>query len=98
MREGPAHESNPTHSIISFFVINDVELFASPTCSHSISSKEVNGGFLLVENGSTARFLKNLEVTGFRVMCVRDEDTCGEIFDGGCVWNEVRKMLGEISL
>ena len=51
--------------------------------------KEVNGGFLQVENGSEARFLKNLEVAGFRVKCSRDEDFCDEIFDGGCVWNEV---------
>ena len=52
--------------------------------------KEVNGGFLHVEDGSTARFLKDLEVVGFKVKCSRDGDFCGELFDGGCVWNEVR--------
>lgn len=64
-------------------------------CSHSRMvvrcSKEVDGGFIYIENGSTARFLEDLVVTGFHVMCTRDEDYCGELFDGGCVWNEVQE-------
>ena len=55
--------------------------------------KELNGGFLFVEDGSTARFRNDLEVTGYRVMCTREEDHCDELFDGGCVWNEVRSGM-----
>ncbi|CAM9710020.1 unnamed protein product, partial [Ascophyllum nodosum] len=76
---------------IRFEVTNNAKLTFTMDAEFTLTEDkepEVNGGFLLVENGSTARFNKNLEVTGFRVKCVRDGDFCGEVFDGGCVWNE----------
>lgn len=69
-------------SIVDFFLYSHPQTIAR-------CSKEVDGGFLHVEHGSTARFLEDLNVTNFRTVCTRDGDYCGEMFEGGCVWNEV---------
>lgn len=45
--------------------------------------QEVNGGFLHVDAGSMAHFLGNLEVNDF----------FHDVFDGGCGWNNIRRMF-----
>lgn len=54
-------------------------------------AQEVHGGFLHVDEDSTARFLGDLEVYDFAVRSVPEEDSdfSNDIWDGGCVWNDV---------
>ena len=56
------------------------------------TDQEVNGGFFHVGEGSAARFMGALDVYGYGTRSVPDDgsDFTNDIWDGGCLWNDVR--------
>lgn len=60
--------------------------------------QEVDGGFLHVDQDSTARFLGDLTVLNYKVSSVTEEgsDFAKDEWEGGCVWNNVWKIYNFI--
>lgn len=60
----------------------------------STNHQEVDGGFLHVDQDSTARFLGDLVVWNYEVTSVTEEgsDFSQDEWEGGCVWNNVRQI------
>ncbi|CAN0136414.1 unnamed protein product, partial [Scytosiphon promiscuus] len=79
---------------IRFAVTNGAKLFWEPSVLFDGVEEEeennVDGGAVYIGEGSTVRFLNNLQMTDVSIINVRDEDSDYSSFvrSGGCVWTD----------